>query len=137
MGARRKARKRALDVLFEADQRDVHPLDMLEERQYDSGMEHPLPPYTVELVTGVGDYIDLIDETIETYSIGWSIERMPAVDKALARIACYEIAAENIPPAVAVNEAIELARELSTDKSPEFLNGLLGQILAAPPVLDH
>ena len=130
MPARRKARKRALDVLFEADLRDRPPADVLV--AYVARLERPLPehlPYAQGLVEGVVAHLDRIDELIGSYAEGWTIDRMPAVDRNLARIAVYELLyADDIDDAVAITEAVELARQMSTDDSPRFLNGLLGRI---------
>ena len=136
MAARRKARKRALDVLFEADQRRTEPVDVLAARIAEPGMESALPQYSVELVEGVVAQRPTIDELITTYSHGWNLERMPAVDRAILRLGAWEILFnDDVPDAVAVDEAVELARELSTDDSPSFVNGLLGRIVDLKPTL--
>src|SRR5881227_512413 len=126
MSARRKARKRALDVLYEADLRDAAILDTLTAAV--ARTEPPRPPYldyTVTLVEGVAAHLDRIDELIASYAEGWTLERMPPVDRNLARIAVYELLyAEDIDDPVAISEAVELARQLSTDDSPRFLTGL-------------
>jgi N utilization substance protein B len=128
--ARRKARKRALDVLYEADLRQRPATEVLAE--YVSRLEEPKPrylPYTIALVEGVVAHQDRIDELIESYAEGWTLERMPAVDRNLARIAIYELLwVDDVDHPVAITEAVELARELSTDDSPRFLNGVLGRI---------
>jgi N utilization substance protein B len=130
MPARRKARKRALDVLFEADLRDRPPTTVLVD--YVARLERPLPEhldYARGLVEGVAAHLDRIDELIGSYAEGWTIDRMPAVDRNLARIAVYELMyVDEIDDAVAISEAVELARQMSTDDSPRFLNGLLGRI---------
>jgi N utilization substance protein B len=130
MPARRKARKRALDVLYEADLRDLPPADVLVD--YVARLERPLPdhlPYGRRLVEGVAAHLDRIDEIIGSYAEGWTIDRMPVVDRNLARIAVYELLYEDeIDDPVAITEAVELARQMSTDDSPRFLNGLLGRI---------
>ena len=129
MAARSKARKRALDVLYEADQRGIDPARMLADRVAFSGTEAALPAYAPEIVQGVIDHLARIDELVATYSHGWTLERMPAVDRAVLRIGTWEILFNpDVPDAVAVSEAVELARELSTDDSPSFVNGLLGRI---------
>lgn len=136
MAARSKARKRALDVLFEADQRGLPPLEVLGARLEQPGHETALPQYSVELVEGVLAQLERIDELIATYSHGWTIERMPAVDRAILRLGAWEILYnEDVPDAVAVDEAVELARGLSTDESPTFVNGLLGRIVDLKPTL--
>ncbi|RKN13765.1 transcription antitermination factor NusB [Micromonospora musae] len=130
MPARRKARKRALDVLFEADLRDHPPVEVL--AGYLERIERPHPEhlgYAVRLVEGVADHLDRIDELIASYAEGWTLDRMPAVDRNLARIAVYELLfLDEIDDAVAISEAVELARQMSTDDSPRFLNGVLGRI---------
>ncbi|MGC4893525.1 transcription antitermination factor NusB [Micromonospora sp. DT31] len=130
MPARRKARKRALDVLFEADLRDRPPVEVL--AGYLKRIEQPRPDhlgYAVGLVEGVAAHLDRIDETIASYAEGWTLDRMPAVDRNLARIAVYELLyVDEIDDAVAISEAVELARQMSTDDSPRFLNGILGRI---------
>lgn len=136
MGARSRARKRALDVLFESDQRGVDTLELLARRLVDPGREAPLPQYAVDLVEGVVAHRERIDELLATYSHGWSIERMPAVDRALLRIGTWEVLFnDDVPDAVAVDEAVELARTLSTDESPAFVNGLLGRFVELKPTL--
>ncbi|WP_306212822.1 transcription antitermination factor NusB [Actinoplanes sp. RD1] len=130
MPARRKARKRALDVLYEADLRDLAPGAVL--TTYLDRIAQPRPDhmdYTVGLVEGVAKHLDRIDELIASYAEGWTIERMPVVDRNLARIAVYELLyLPEIDDAVAISEAVELARQMSTDDSPRFLNGILGRI---------
>jgi transcription antitermination protein NusB len=128
--ARRRARKRALDVLYAADLRDLPLPQVLD--AYVERLESPKPehlPYAILLVRGIDAHLSRIDETISTYAEGWTLERMPVVDRNLARIAVYEMLhRDDIDDAVAISEAVELAGELSTDNSPKFLNGLLGRI---------
>jgi len=130
MPARRKARKRALDVLYEADLRDQPPLEVL--TSYVERIEPPRPQhlgYAISLVEGVAAHLERIDELIGSYAEGWTLPRMPVVDRNLARIAVYELLyADDIDDAVAITEAVELARQMSTDDSPRFLNGILGRI---------
>jgi N utilization substance protein B len=130
MPARRKARKRALDVLYEADMRDRPPTEVLV--SYLGRIERPLPEhigYTTTLVEGVGKNLDRIDELIASYAEGWTIDRMPVVDRNLARIAIFELLyVDEIDDPVAISEAVELAKQMSTDDSPRFLNGILGRI---------
>lgn len=136
MGARTKARKRALDVLFEADQRGLAPLELLAARVAEPGTEAALPQYSVDIVEGVLAHRDRIDEIVATYAHGWTLSRMPAVDRAVLRIGAWEILYnDDVPDAVAVDEAVELARALSTDDSPTFVNGLLGRIVELKPTL--
>jgi len=130
MGARSKARKRALDILFEADVRGVDPLTVLADRRSDADPNRVLPGYAVELVEGVSARTERIDELLSTYSHGWSIERMPAVDRSVLRLGTWELLFnDDVPDAVAIDEAVELARTLSTDESPNFVNGLLARLL--------
>lgn len=128
MGARRKARKRAVDILYEADLRDGSLLEILSERMITPSAQTKPGEYTIKIVQGVAEQQTRIDELLASYAIGWSLERMPAVDRAIGRIATWEILSGEVPAAVAIDEAIELAQELSTDDSPRFLNGLLGRI---------
>jgi len=135
MPARRKARKRALDVLYEADLRDLPPGRVLE--TYLQRIEKPRPDhldYTIMLVEGVAKDLDRIDELLGSYAEGWTLERMPVVDRNLARIAVYEmLSVPEIDDPVAITEAVELAKQMSTDDSPRFLNGLLGRIAEFAP----
>ena len=134
MSARTKARKRAIDVLFEAEQRNLPPVQVLSERIAQA--DPPVPEYTVSLVEGVAARRERIDEVLSTYSQGWTLDRMPAVDRALLRVGAYEILfCDDVPDAVAVNEAVDLARSLSTDESPAFVNGLLGRVVELKPTL--
>ena len=130
MSARRKARKRALDVLYEADMRRAPVPEIL--AAYVERLELPRPPYlpyTTVLVEGVAAHADRIDELITSYAEGWTLDRMPVIDRNLARIAVYElIYRDDIDDPVAITEAVELARTLSTDDSPRYLNGVLGRI---------
>jgi len=130
MPARRKARKRALDVLYEADVRQKAPTDVLV--GYLERIERPQPghvAYAVGLIEGVQANAERIDELIGSYAEGWTLHRMPVVDRNLARIAVYELLyVDEIDAPVAISEAVELARQMSTDDSPRFLNGLLGRI---------
>jgi N utilization substance protein B len=134
MPARTKARKRALDVLFESELRGQDPLTTLAERV--AAGDPPVNDHTVRLVEGVAEHRERIDELLETYSVGWPLERMPAVDRNLLRIGVFELLwADDVPDAVAIDEAVELARDLSTDDSPGFVNGLLARILGLKPTL--
>ncbi len=136
MAARSKARKRALDVLFEADQRGLDPMAVLAARIAEPGTEAALPQYAVELVEGVVDRRAEIDELLTTYARGWALERMPAVDRAALRLGAWELLwNDDVPDAVAVDEAVELVRALSTDDSPAFVNGLLARLLELKPTL--
>ncbi|MFT4165343.1 MAG: transcription antitermination factor NusB [Microlunatus sp.] len=124
-----KARKRALDILFEAELREADPLVTLAERAADA--EPPVREYTRELVRGVVSNTDDIDRRIAAaLADGWSLNRLPRVDRNLMRIAVYEIDGTSVPDPVAVSEAVGLAGQLSTDDSPAFVNGVLGTIVA-------
>jgi N utilization substance protein B len=128
MSARSKARKRALDLLFEAEQRGVEPLRLLGERV--AAATPPVAPYTAEIVEGVVANQARIDELLSTYALGWTLDRMPAVDRTVLRIGTWELLwNDGVPDAVAIDEAVELAGALSTDDSPNFVNGLLGRLL--------
>ncbi|MGY0236249.1 transcription antitermination factor NusB [Longispora urticae] len=130
--ARRKARRRALDVLYEADIRQIGMLGVLTARQKISLREPEAPKfseYAVALVEGVAQKREEIDELISTYAEGWTLDRMPTVDRNLLRIAVFELMwGDGIDAPVAISEAVELAKELSTDDSPRFINGVLGRI---------
>jgi N utilization substance protein B len=134
MAARSKARKRALDILFEADQRGVAPATVLAERV--GRADPPVAEYTVEIVEGVLAHRERIDELLATYAQGWTVARMPGVDRALLRLSAWELLYNDaVPDAVVIDEAVELARSLSTDESPAFVNGLLARLLAIKPSL--
>ncbi len=127
MAARHKARKRALDILFEAEQRGVDVAELLIERSAD--VERPVAPYTAEIVSGVVEHRARIDEVLTTYSHGWSVERMPAVDRAVLRIGVWELLHNpEVGDEVAISEAVALAADLSTDASAPFVNGLLSRV---------
>ena len=134
MGARTKARKRALDVLFEAEQRGDNVLTLLDRRLVESGRETPLPPYSAQIVRGVVSQWRELNALIEDASPDWPMKRMPAVDRNLLRMAAWEILSnDEVSVAVAIDEAVELARDLSTDDSPRFVNGVLGRIARDAP----
>ncbi len=134
MGARSKARKRALDVLYEAGLRDADPLETLKERL--AHADPPVPDYAVALVEGVAANLTRIDELLATYAQEWTLDRFPAVDLAVLRIGVFELLwCTDVPDEVAVSEAVELAASLSTDESPAFVNGLLGRLLQLKPAL--
>jgi N utilization substance protein B len=134
--ARSKARKRALDILFEAEQRGLNAESLLADRLAKPAAETPLPEYTVELVQGVVRRWTQINELLSTYSQGWTIDRMPAVDRAILRLGSFEVIwGDDVPDAVAIAEAVELATALSTDDSPAFINGLLARLSEVKPTL--
>lgn len=131
MSARSKARKAALDLLYEADIRGTNAVETLKLRDVvKEGPEaRPIREYTRELVIGIGDNRRKIDELITTYSQGWDMDRMPAVDRNILRLGIYEILwTHAIPDGVAIDEALVLAKELSSDESAGFIHGVLGRI---------
>jgi len=128
MAARSKARKRAVDLMYEADLRGDDPVSTLAERI--ALADPPINDYTIELIEGVAERRSAIDQLLSDYSEGWTLERMPGVDRAVLRIALYELLwCPDVPDAVAIDEAVELAKALSTDESPKFVNGILGRVL--------
>jgi N utilization substance protein B len=134
VGARSKARKRAVDVLYEAGQREGDVLQTLKDRLAQS--DPPVPEYAVELVEGVVANRTRIDELLSTYAEEWTLDRMPPVDLAILRLGVFELLwRDDVPDAVAVSEAVDLAVSLSTDESPAFINGLLARILSLKPSL--
>ena len=134
MGARSKARKRALDVLYEASQRSDDPMATLRQRLAQS--DPPVPEYATELVEGVVLHRERIDELLSTYAEEWTLDRMPPVDLAALRIGTYELLwCDDVPDGVAVSEAVALVSSLSTDESAGFVNGLLARLLQLKPSL--
>ena len=132
MGARSKARKRALDLLFEADQRGLDPVALIAERLPTA--HPPISEYAIAVVEGVQTHRERIDELLATYAQGWTLDRMPGVDRIVLRIGAWELLYNDaVPPAVAIDEAVELASALSTDDSPSFVNGLLARLLEVKP----
>ena len=128
MSARSKARKRALDVLFAAEMRSETATAALD-RAIAEG-EGPTNDYTVVLVRGVEEHRERIDEVLTTYAEGWTLQRMPAVDRNVLRLGVWELLwTDDVPDAVAISEAMALVAELSTDESPHFVNGVLGAVL--------
>lgn len=135
MSARSKARKRALDVLFASELRREDPVVALDRAIADG--EGPTNDYTSFLVRGVCQHSARIDELLSTYSTGWTLDRMPAVDRNVLRIGLFEMLhVDDVPDAVAVTEAMALVRDLSTDESPQFVNGVLGALLREKDTLD-
>ena len=135
MGARSKSRKRAIDVLYGADVRGESINSSLlaeENRQFaDPTRRANSWAYAKEIVEGVQQHRAEIDELIETYAQGWTLERMPALDRAIIRIGIWELRFNpEVPDGVAISEAVEQAKDLSTDDSAGFVNGLLGRIAA-------
>ncbi len=132
-GSRSKARKRALDILFESEARGEDPLEVLARRVAGSDAP-PVSDFAVTLVEGVVTNRPRIDEVVGSYAQGWTMNRMPAVDRMILRIGVYEILySDDVPDPVAIDEAIDLARELSTDDSPRFVNGVLAGVSSGRP----
>jgi len=135
VAARSKARKRALDILFESEQRGLPTLELLSERQ--SLGELPVPPYAADLVRGVASHNERIDALISWNLVDWTLERMPAVDRNVLRLGVYELLwADDVPDGVAISEAVALAEDLSTDASPSFVNGVLSRLAAEKSTID-
>jgi len=133
MSARRKARKRALDILFEADLRSVDALTLLSERPVSEISE---AAYVRTLVEGVVLHVEKIDDLIHTYAEGWDLDRMPAVDRNVLRLALYEILWEgDLDDQIAISEAVELAQELSTKDSAQYVNGILARVSSLKSIL--
>jgi N utilization substance protein B len=125
---RSKARKRALDILFEAELRGRDPLQTLAERAADA--EPPVREYTRTLVEGVTANSEAIDQRLSAaLAAGWTLPRLPRVDRTALRIAAFELDDLGLPPGVVVSEAVHLVGELSTDESPAFVNGVLGSLV--------
>ena len=134
MPARSKARKRALDILYEAEIRSEPVLALLDARTADG--DPPVAPYARELVEGVHAHRGQIDELLAAHAQGWTLDRMPAVDRNVLRIGTFELLwQDDVPDPVAISEAVQLARDLSTDGSPSFVNGLLARLLELKPGL--
>lgn len=122
---RHEARERAVQLVYEAEQRDLDATSILSDQVLEPD------PYTATLVAGVGEHRNEIDNLIEEFSRGWSLERMPAMDRAVLRIAIFELNhAPDVPTAVVLDEAVVLAKRYSTDDSPRFVNGLLSAVAA-------
>ena len=131
MSARRKARKRALDFLYESDIRGARALDLFATRPAE---ELSQGDYVKELLAGVEEHRTKIDELITTYAQGWDMDRMPAIDRNILRIALFEVLwLEDLDDQIAISEAVEIATELSTDDSAKYINGVLGRIVILKP----
>ena len=131
MSARSKARKQALDILYESDIRSSDPLAILESRDItEEGPDaRPIRDFTRELIAGVAAHKRKIDELIATYAQGWDMDRLAAVDRNILRLGIFEIVySDELPDGIAIDEAITLAKDLSTDDSATFIHGLLGKI---------
>ncbi|MFF3395733.1 transcription antitermination factor NusB [Streptomyces sp. NPDC002669] len=139
MAARNTARKRAFQILFEADQRGASVQTVLADWVRHSRTDSRQPPvteYTMELVEGYAQYADRIDDLIATYAVDWEIDRMPVVDRNILRLGAYELIwVDGTPDAVVLDEAVQLAKEFSTDESPSFVNGLLARFKELKPKL--
>jgi transcription antitermination protein NusB len=134
---RHQARKRAVDLLFEAEARGMSPGEVADARTALAEVQPdiaPLHPYTAAAARGVGEHSAHIDELISSHLQGWTLDRLPAVDRAILRVAVWELLyADDVPEPVAVDEAVQLAKDLSTDDSPGFVNGVLGQVMLVTP----
>ena len=134
---RHQARKRAVDLLFEAEARGLTAAEVADARNALAASRpdvSPLNPYTVTVTHGVTAHAAHIDDLIASHLQGWTLQRLPAVDRAILRVAVWELLhAEDVPEPVAVDEAVELAKQLSTDESPAFVNGVLGQVMLVTP----
>ncbi|HEY5154990.1 MAG TPA: transcription antitermination factor NusB [Acidimicrobiales bacterium] len=125
VGSRREARERALGLLYEAESKSITPAAAV------AALPLVPEPFTVELVEGVGDHLDEIDATIRAYAQGWTLERMPSLDRALLRIGIFELTFRpDVPTGAVISEAVELAKTFSTDDSGKFVNGLLSAVAA-------
>lgn len=139
MAARNKARKRAFQILFEAEQRGASPTavmaDWIRLARTDD-RQPPVTEYTMQLVEGYALHAERIDELLAGHAVGWTLDRMPTVDRNVLRLGTYELIWEDdVPDAVVLDEAVQLAKEFSTDESPSFVNGLLGRLLELKPTL--
>ncbi|GAA0465122.1 transcription antitermination factor NusB [Streptomyces stramineus] len=139
MAARSKARKRAFQILFEADQRGTTVQTVLADWIRHSRSDDRQPPvneYTMQLVEGYAEHVTRIDDLIADYAVDWDLDRMPVADRNIVRLGAYELIWEDeTPDAVAIDEAVQLAKEFSTDDSPAFVNGLLGRFKELKPSL--
>jgi N utilization substance protein B len=139
VAARNKARKRAFQILFEAEQRGAAPTSVMADwirLARTDDRQPPVTEYTMQLVEGYEAHAPRIDELLAGYSVGWTLDRMPVVDRSLLRLGTYELLWEDdVPDAVVLDEAVQLAKEFSTDDSPSFVNGLLGRLMELKPTL--
>ncbi len=126
MARRHEARRQAIDILYQADVLGDLPLDVLEEWE---AVGRSVAPFARELVEGVSDHLEEIDEVLGAHAQEWTVPRMPSLDRTILRVACYELRfREDVPPGAAIDEAVEAAKQLSTEDSGRFVNGVLGQI---------
>jgi N utilization substance protein B len=139
VAARNKARKRAFQILFEAEQRGAAPTSVMADwirLARTDDRQPPVTEYTMQLVEGYEAHAPRIDELLAGYSVGWTLDRMPVVDRNVLRLGTYELLWEDdVPDAVVLDEAVQLAKEFSTDDSPSFVNGLLGRLMELKPTL--
>lgn len=134
MNSRTKARLRAVESLFEADQRGEDPVEVLQRRRLHTAAQ--ISSYSEQIVCGVRDRREELNEYLNTYARDWSLERMPATDRVVLLIGAWELLFnDDIPDAVAISEATGLARVLSTNDSPKFVNGLLDKLRRVKPTL--
>jgi N utilization substance protein B len=141
---RSKARQRALEILFEADLRGVDPRVILADTlariraQGPDGTIPQIQPYAITLIEGVLEHVDKIDDLIDLHSDGWALDRMPTVDRNVLRIGVFELLWQpDVPDAVVLDEAVSLARLMSTDDSPQFVNGLLAKLAESKETLER
>ncbi len=134
IGSRGRARRRALEILFEAEHRHTPPLEALQRRR--DFTDQTINPYTAAIIDGVITHQEQIDELLAQYAHGWTMERMLAMDKSILRLGAWELLFnEEMPDAAAVNEAVNMAREYSNDDSPGYVNGVLGRLQELKPTL--
>ena len=141
MAARNKARKRAFQILFEAEQRGAVPTSVMADwirLARTDDRQPPVTEYTMQLVEGYTAHAERIDELLSGHAVGWTLDRMPVVDRSVLRLGTYELLWEDdVPDAVVLDEAVQLAKEFSTDESPSYVNGLLGRLLELKPTLER
>ncbi|MFF5449345.1 transcription antitermination factor NusB [Streptomyces sp. NPDC012888] len=139
MAARSNARKRAFQILFEADQRGVPVREVLADwirHSRNDTRQPPVSEFTMNLVEGYAERVNRIDDLIATYAVDWDLDRMPVADRNIVRLGAFELIwVDETPDAVAIDEAVQLAKEFSTDESPAFVNGLLGRFKDLKPSL--
>jgi len=134
IGSRGRARRRALEILFEAEQRNTTPLEALQRRR--DHTDQIINPYTSAIIDGVITHQEQIDELLSQYAYGWTMERMLAMDKSILRLGAWELLFnDDMPDAAAVDEAVNMAREYSNDDSPSYVNGVLGRLQDLKPTL--
>ncbi|WUH94719.1 transcription antitermination factor NusB [Streptomyces sp. NBC_00433] len=139
MAARNKARKRAFQILFEAEQRGADPVTVMADwirLARTDDRQPPVTEYTMQLVEGYTAHAAPIDDLLSAHAVGWALDRMPVVDRNVLRLGAYELIWEDdVPDAVVLDEAVQLAKEFSTEESPSFVNGLLGKLMELKPTL--